>query len=303
MTEISVADERLAQVETLQKLLAEIARRAKDQPQLLPTINNGLQAVIDGKSFTLPAVHPAGSDDPYAAYRSIKGLIFAGPKEWGKAMTSRNRKNPNPLELAPDWCPQPSIEINGKNFGVDAAKELVQICRAPEWKTTPILWLALPEVAGAQTSLVYQSVWWGAKHDGFGPGNIRDDIFRSNFFCPRSDCPWSREPAVTKPTWMVGYESPFWTTSKDYRFQQEKAVEFGMSVSAVAQDALMLNLVLAATGKRLRLTTWSRTSTICGGRPLSVLGSAYGVCVFRPCNPLSAVLGIALSVHGVPLGL
>jgi hypothetical protein len=47
---ISVADERLEQVNTFLTRTAELSRRAKEHPENLPTYNQYLQIIIDGHS-------------------------------------------------------------------------------------------------------------------------------------------------------------------------------------------------------------------------------------------------------------
>jgi len=102
---------------------------------------------------------------------------------------------------------------------------------------------------------------------------------------------------------MIGYEHPLWTTRKDWADQQKAAADRKMPIATVSQDALMLNTVLAATGKRLRETTYSRTSTIYSGRPLGVDSAVSGVCVDRGRSPEDAGGSVAASVQGVPLEL
>lgn len=294
MAEQSVAGELyLEKVETFHARLAELTRQAK-KPEKIDWINAGLQCLIDGQAYA-PAVQPTPVS--FADYRNIRGLIFIGPKEWEKAMISRDRKNRNPLGIDTNWCPQPEVP-----WTVDPIKKLVELCRTPEWNTTPILWLALPEVAGTPTSLVGQYSWWGVEHDSLGPGSVRADVFWSNWYHSRNES-WKDQPAVTEPTWMIGYEHPRWMAGKNWSRQQEVATEHGMSIATVTQDALMLNLRLASAGKRLRSTTWSRTRTICDGYPLLVLSHGNGLVVRDYWNPGRAAGDLAASVQGMPLEL
>ena len=73
-----------------------------------------------------------------------------------------------------------------------------------------------------------------------------------------------------------------------------------MPISTAAQDAFALNMVLAVTGIRFRVETWSRTSTVVDGYPLHVYSHQYGVFVRQRWFPEGAAGHIAVSVQGVP---
>lgn len=254
----------------------------------------GIQALSEGRFVSVPAVHVA-SDDPLSGYRKIKNLIFVGPEQWNKATTSRDRKNRNPLGLIPDWCPRPVLP-----YTIEQMKELARFCEIEKaWRTRVVFYLALPKVGEVPTSLIGQYKLWGVAHDNLGPGVVRRDVFWSNWFIqPNYD--WAGHLPVAQPTWMIGYEHPLWTTEKNWPNQQAAAADRKMTIVAVSQDILMMNLVLAATGKRLRGSTYSRTSTIYDGSPLSVDSRAYGVDVYRYWASEDAYDDLAASVQGVP---
>lgn len=290
-----VTDEQLGQYARKTRDLQ--ARLEKGTLDFDATIR-GIQDLIEGRTSAMRGgVASAGIADPFAGYRKVKGLVFIGPGEWEKAMASRNRRNRNPLKLVADWCPHLSIP-----WMVDQMKKLVELCQTPEWNTTPILYLAIPEVAGTPTSLVGQYSWWGVPHNSMGPGSIRQDVFWANWYHSRDDV-WKDEPAVTEPTWMIGYEHPRWTTEKNWLRQREVVADHGMAISTVAQDTLMLNLRLASAGERLRSSTWSRTSTLCDGCPLFVRSDGHGVDVGYRWDLDDAYGALAASVHGMPLEL
>jgi len=291
MTAKAVTDELLGRYARKTRELQERFEKGVVDPAV--TLQ-GLQQLIEGSRVTVPAIHLQA--DPYTEYRQVKGLVFIGPSEWEKAMTSRDRRNRNPLGLKAGWCPKPDLQ-----YPVDQLQKLVVLCRTPEWNTISVVWLALPEVASTSTSLVGQYSWWGIRHDNMGPGNVRKDVFWSNWFHSQDET-WKDEPAVIEPTWMLGFEHPRWTTGKNWIRQQEVATDHGMTISTVAQDTLMLNL-MASAGKRPRLSTWSRTSTVYGGDPLLVRSNAYGVYVYSYWSPQNALDNLAASVQGMPSGL
>lgn len=228
------------------------------------------------------------SNDPLAKYRRIRNLTVIGPAEWRKALMTKE----NPLNLPANWQPEcPTLPE------LEKMKAIAKLSLSKAWDTPAILWLALQEVSGQPTSLANQYKWWGVPHDGMGPGNIRKDVFYSNWFIGKYD--WANEPAVTEPTWIVGYELPIWTTSKNRRNQQLAVSEHGMNIATATRDALMLNLVLAATGKRLRRTTYARTTTICDGYPLVVGSFDDGVYVGRCWDPDDGFDRVGASVEGV----
>jgi hypothetical protein len=294
MTGTSVADERLDQVETLQRRLAEVARRAKEHPELLPAINTGLQDVISGKQLTIPAVHPAGSDDPLADYRRIKNLVFNGPDQWNLAATSRDRRNRNPLGLPSDWCPRPVLP-----YTADQMKEVARFCKVEkEWQTRVILHLALPRMGSVPLNLNGQYDVWGVEHDNMGPGRIRRDAYWSNWYRGKN-YDWADELPVIEPIYIVGYEHARWITGLAFPDQQKAAQDRNMAIATAALDAQMLN-VARINGKCLRETTYSRTCTLFGGEPLDVYSGGNGVRVNRRWNAGSAGDDIAASVQGVP---
>ena len=223
-------------------------------------------------------------------YSGIDELFVVGPKE----LDNLFRIGTNPLSLKAGWVPE--IEVS------DELDSWIHSCvwRDNEnWKTRAALVLAPPEIGDIPTSLIGQNQLLGVAHDGVAPGIIRQDVFWSNYFVqPNYD--WANELAVDEWQWLFIYEHPPWTTKINWDRQQEEAKKKGMPISTAAQDALCLNLVLAATGTRFRLTTWSRTATICGGYPLDVLSGGTGVYVSQDWNPGHAFDSIAASVQGVP---
>ncbi|OGD57195.1 hypothetical protein A2V71_02135 [Candidatus Berkelbacteria bacterium RBG_13_40_8] len=73
-----------------------------------------------------------------------------------------------------------------------------------------------------------------------------------------------------------------------------------MLVFTAPQDTWALNMVRAVYGESLRLSTYSRTSTIVDGCPLNVDSSSAGVDARRRWGPEFAHPDIAASVQGVP---
>lgn len=236
--------------------------------------------------------------DPLDPYRRIQGLIVIGPAEIEQAFLTAD--GGNPLDLKPGWCPRIPVP-----YSVEQIKKLVELCQTREWRTTPVLWLALPEVGGQPTSFINQYKWWGVQHDNMGPGKVRQDVFWSNWYIGKSgpDYNWTREVATLQAQWHIGYELPALTTNLSWVKQQKAASERGLSIATAARDALMLNLVLTATGKYLRLTTYARTSTIYEGEPLDVSCSGESVHVDRNWNPDDAYGYVGAALEGVPLKL
>lgn len=250
----------------------------------------GLQVLIEGHREI------ATNDDSSVAYRRISNLIVIGPEEWEKAF--RTPEGGDPFNLGTGWCPR---DIPVPWIPAQMAT-LAKLCKGRNWKTRIVLWLALPEVGGLPTTLTNQYKWFGVGHDGKGPGEIRQNVFWSNWFVGKNYV-WADEPAVIEPTWMIGYELPEWTMNKNWQNQQNVAQEHGMSIATASRDALMLNLVLAATGKKLRLTTYARTTTVCGSSPLDVDSDDVGVFVRSHWNPGNVHDALGLTVEGVPVEL
>ena len=238
---------------------------------------------------------PLADYHPLADYRQIKRLIVIGPAELDQACRSKNPDNPNPLGLEAGWIPR--IEIPSR---LDAwIRSLIWRDHA-EWQTQAALVLTPPKIAGIPTSLIGQNEIWGVSHDGIRPGRIRQDIFWTNWFV-KPHYTWANNQAVTEWGWQFVYEHPLWTTRKRWETQQKTAEERGMEIATVAADAFALNVVLAATGIRLRrASTWSRTSTSFDGSPLHVYSIPDGVAVAPHGCHWSARGGIAASVQGVP---
>ena len=253
-----------------------------------------MQLLIEGNPVV--AQQDTAVDDTLRPFRCIKGLIVIGPKEWEKAMQGQNRCNRNPLKLKAGWCPQIPVP-----YTVGQMEELVKFCQTTEWATIPVLWLALPEVGGVPTSLTNQRNWWGVKHDEFVAGTIRSDILWSGWFSGK-DYAWAEEPAVTEPTWVIGYELPRWMTGLSWNNQQRVARKRRMPIATAGRDALMCNLVAITAGRKFRFSVWSRTATIYGGGPLRVhWGLGYGLGVYRRWCPGVAFGHVGASVEGVPV--
>ncbi len=233
-------------------------------------------------------------EDPLAKYRGIEGLIVVGPAELDKACRSLDQNNLNPLDLEDGWIP---------NIGIDPTIDK-WICSGKwrtnkDWTTRAFLVLCPPEIGGIPTSLIGQNKLWGVPHDGIEAGNVRQDVFYSNWFL-KENYDWANVPVVDQWRWLLGFEHPRWTTNLDWDGQQKAAKKKDMQISTAAQDVFALNVVLAATGIRLRSTTWSRTSTIFDGSPLHVYSFGARVYVFRSCPPGHAFDSVAASVQGVP---
>lgn len=275
-------EQLLEMVETYHRRIAELSRQVKEHPDRLPEITASLQMLIDGGLLV--------------QYYQIEGLIVIGPHEWEKAVLGP--KGENPLNLASGWCPQIPVP-----YTVAQMRKLAEICKSREWATTPVLWLALPKVGDMPTSLVNQYGWWGVPHDNLGPGQIRSDIQWSSWFVePKYD--WALEPAVTGPTWMIGYEFPRWTIRLNWNNQQDAARKRKMLIATAYQDAMMCNLVAITTGKKFRTSTYSRTATICDGNPLHVYWNLdRGLNVYQSWRPGFAYDNVGASVEGIPVEL
>lgn len=236
-------------------------------------------------------------EDPLAQYYRIPNLIVIGPAQIEKALLTSSGENP--LDLRPGWCPLIPLP-----YSVKQMEAVADLCRTDDWATVPILWLALPLVGGKPTSLVNQYQWWGVCHDGKPPGKVRNNVFWSKWYIQSGpEYNFSKKTAVAQATWNISYELPAWSTGKSWDDQQSEAKRRGMTIAPVAHDALMMNLVLASTDRRLRADTWARTSTICGGRPLGVYCHGDGVHVHRYWGPDGASGGVGAALEGVPLEL
>lgn len=235
--------------------------------------------------------------DSLYEYRQIKGLIVIGPSELDRACRGNNADNQNPLDLKNDWIP--TIEVP---TAMDQWIRSEKWRTDKHWATRAALVLTPPKIAGIPMSLIGQQKIWGVPHDNIAPGRVRQDVFWSNWFVgPNYE--WANVPAVTDWQWMLIYEHPLWTTKKSWDKQKSADSEMKMQISTAAQDAFALNVVLASTGIRLRATTYSRTSSIYDGYPLSVSSHVHGVYVFQRWNPGSEYDDLAASVQGVPLEL
>lgn len=233
--------------------------------------------------------------DPLVDYRQIEGLIVIGPTELDKACHGPNGENP--LELQPGWIPNVPVPAD-----LDQWIRSLTWRDSPEWATRATLVLTPPEIGGIPTSLIGQNKIWGVSHDRIPAGRVRQDVFWSNYFVqPNYD--WAREPATDGWRWTLAYEHPLWMTKLNWDNQKQAALQRGMQISSVAQDAFVLNAVLAATGIRLRSATWSRTCTVYGGYPLNVHSCGNGVGVDGRWAPGGAGGLLAASVQGMPPGL
>ena len=263
----------------------------------VPTLN-GLQVLIENRSTVqeavqIPCVHVTHHSDPLDEFRGIDGLFICGQTELDQLF----RTEDNPLKLKQGWIPELQVEEKLSEWIHSAVWR-----DTLEWNTRAILTLVPPRVGKYPTHLIGQHQLLGVDHDGVPGGVIRKDIFYSNFFVqPNYD--WARKPA-TRGWWVaLLYEHPHWTTDKDWASQQTAAQQKRIKTVSAALDVWGLNMVLACHGIRLRENTYSRTDTIYDGNPLDVYGCADGVYVRRNWSPLTAHPLIALSVHGVPLGL
>lgn len=251
-----------------------------------------IQAMIENGNQSSTTPPPA---DGLSEYYGIRDLYVIGPAEWEKAVRGEKWRNRNPLKLVRGWCPCPPMP-----YSVEQMRALVELCKTTGWNTRLALWLALPEVGGVQTHLMGQSELWGISNDNLDPGRVRSDVLWSNWFVPPQH-PWAHEPAVTEPTWLIGYELPEWTTNHSWDDQQRLVRDRGMSLVPVARSALMHNL-LAINGVRFNEQTWARTATI-HDVPLSVLWcSGDGLVVDRDRYPELGYGHVGASVEGVPCG-
>lgn len=231
--------------------------------------------------------------DQLAFYRQIEGLIVIGPAELDKACRTPNGQNP--LGLKDGWIPN-----------IPVPEDLDKWIRScvwrdhKDWQTRAALVLVPPEIAGISTSLIGQQKIWGVSHDNIDPGVVRQDVFWSNWFVkPNYD--WANSPAMADWQWVLIYEHPLWTTNLNWKNQQKVVTKRKMLLSNIAQDALALNLILAATGIRFRNLTYSRTSTIFDGYPLGVNSGGRGVDLRQGWDLEDADGHVAASVQGVSL--
>ena len=219
MTGNPVADELLDQIETYHRKTAELSRRLKEHPDLLPRINLGLQDLID---IQLARPRLKG-DDLFKAYRKVRGLIFIGPREWEKACLGPKKENP--LELEPSWCHKLKLP---PPLPIEVMRKVASYCRTPEWATTPVLWLALPRIVLPKfgeipTTLLGQNKLWGVAHDNLPGGLVRQDVFWSNWFMAAdytAKYELAHEPATKDNGWAVGYEFPDLTVRKNWPDQK-----------------------------------------------------------------------------------
>lgn len=305
MAEKSVDGEQLLQsIETYHGRITELTRHVRLHQHLLPAVNQGLQGLIE-----LNEARPRlEGEELLRAYRKIKGLIFIGPAEWEKALLGPEGENP--LELESGWCHKLVSDQGVVSQPVEVIKGVVEYCRTPDWKTTPILWLRGPKIISPKCGeismdILGQNRIWGVSHDGIAGGLVRQDVFWSNYFVganhtAKPECPWAHEPPCDTWEYGVGYELPHFTTLKNWKAQKQAVqTREGLQLVSAPRDTLMLNLVLAATGRRLRSASYSRTTTIHDGYPLNVDSDGYGVCVRRGWYPGDADGSTAASVQGV----
>lgn len=251
-------------------------------------IKQAIDLILSGQIKLDDVLAPA---DPLADYRQIEGLIVIGPEELNKACHGPNGENP--LKLQPGWIPDIPIPADYDKW----IRSLIWRDNS-EWATRAALVLTPSEIAGIPTSLIGQNEIWGVPHDGEEAGKVRQDVFWSNYFVqPKYN--WAKEPATNEWRWTLAYEHPLWTTKLNWNNQQAAAKKRKMPIMTAAQDAFVLNVVLAATGIRLRETTWSRTSTVYGGYPLGVRSCGNGVNVYRSWSPQDAHGILAASVQGI----
>lgn len=287
-----VADEQLGQ---LSRKTRELQERIEKGILPFDRAMEGIQLVIEGK-LPIPTVHVTSGSSLSRAYRKMKGLFVVGPSEYDKLFRTRE----NPLNLKKGWVPD--IEIAPR----DDAWIRSGIWRDDEeWKTRAALVLTPHRVGVISTNLMGQNKLFGVGHDGVNPGIIRRDVFWNNYFVGKEDdakpdCLWAIEAAVSDWRWILTYEHVLFTVGKNWGNQQLIAKEKGMSISTVSQDAWALNVVRAAYGESLRLSTWSRTSTIVDGCSLVVSSHAVGIDVSRRWSPEHADSDIAASAQGVP---
>ena len=235
--------------------------------------------------------------DPLADYRQTDGLILIGPEELDRACHGPNGENP--LGLKSGWIPEVPVPTDLDRW----IRSLVWRDHK-DWQTRAALVLTPPEIGGIPTSLIGQNAIWGVAHDGTPAGQVRQDVFWSNYFvrpCHEGNpgFAWAKDTAADEWRWTLAYEHPVWTAQKNWAKQQEAASKRQMPIMSVARDTFALNAVLAAAGIRLRPATWSRTCTIYDGYPLDVYSYGYGVHAGRDWNPENASAGFAASVEGI----
>lgn len=293
MAEKSVTGEQLLKdAETYFARATELTRHVRLHQHLLPAVNQGLQDLIE-LNEARPRIE---CGDLLKAYRRVRGLIFIGPAEWERACLGAKKENP--LDLEEGWCHKLAPPIP---YPIEVIKGVMKYCRTPEWNTTPILWLVLPEIISAKfgkipTTLIGQNRLWGVAHDDRPAGLVRQDVFY--FVKPNYD--WANEVVAESAEWAVGYEHVGFTAFKNWSDQQIAVrSKKGLQLVSAPKDALMLNLVIAATGKRLRSVTYSRTTTIFDGGPLDVCSNSNGVGVFRGWHSENRLESLAASVQGV----
>ena len=230
--------------------------------------------------------------DPLAEYRQIEGLFVVGPQELDKLF--RIETKGNPLGLSEGWIPEiPSIDSR-----TDAWIRSCIWRDDPEWDTRIALVLVPPKIGNVPTSLVGQNKLLGIAHDGIHGGIIRKDVLFSDWFVLQNDG-WANEPATKGWQWLLIYEHPLWTTGMKRVDQWKVAKEKGMNISSAVQDAWGLNMVRAVYDVSFRFSTYSRTSTVCGGNPLCVGSLGDGVSVDRHWSPSYVDGNIAASVQVV----
>lgn len=243
--------------------------------------------------------------DPFASYRKMPALIFIGPEDIERCFLGPNGENP--LGLVPGWAPRDiPMVVSTPRGDIEITPELMQriiaLCSTEEWQTPPILWLCPPKVADLPTSLIQQYLWWGVMHDNMGPGNIRKDTMWSNWFVQQL-YPWAKEAASGQWEWKIGYELPRWSTKLKWENQQKETANRGLINPPAVRDALMLNLVAIATGKKLRTSTYARTNTIYDGHPLYVCFHGDSLSVDQDWSPADVGGSLGAAVEGVPLEL
>lgn len=285
-----VADELLGK---LGNRYAELRERVRFGPLSYEDAMAGLQAILENRfSENVERTRP-----PIAAgYNKIRNLIYVGPERVEKVMAG-NRRNPNPLGLSSDWCPKVVPQ-----YSVEQMKELARFCQVEkDWQTRVIYYLVLQKIGGLPVNLENQYDWLGVKHDNFGPGQVRDNVMYSNWFKGKNLPEALEMPEIdVEAALCIGYEFPRWAAGLNYEDQKKAARDRGMRQVSAVQDTWMLNIVHASTAKRLRETTWSRTSSLYDGYPLDVSSGGYGVYVRRRWISPHANALVGLSVQGVP---
>lgn len=242
----------------------------------------GIQQIADGNFMV-------NSNDPAEPYRGIKGLTIIGPLEYERV--AMGKEGQNYLDLKPGWCPRFPVPLSVKEI-----RARVKLAR--QWDTNATLMLDIPKIGVFPTSLENQSFWFAVPHNGSDPGVIHPDIFWSNWFMGQGH-DWAKKPSVLEPTWKIKYELPNWTIRKTWEEQKSVIADHHLINATATSDALYLNLTLALTGKRLRLNTWARTSTISDRCPLGVGSDGDGVRVNQRRSPASVGDGLGAAVEEV----